>query len=134
MSSASSPSTAKTQACTPCAKRKVKCDRGEPCLNCRRRRTDQCTYPEVSPHERIKKLEDLVRNLGGDPNQSGQLGGEQYDPGAFPMLKKPRVDESRNFPRFDDPRYENDPALVKEEESPVYVETYVDSLKHDLPR
>ncbi|KAG5744811.1 hypothetical protein H9Q70_012485 [Fusarium xylarioides] len=56
------------QACEPCAKRKVKCDRAEPpCSNCKRRKGDVCTYPEVSPFERIRKLEEAVRALGGDP-------------------------------------------------------------------
>ncbi|KAF5568823.1 hypothetical protein FPHYL_2630 [Fusarium phyllophilum] len=56
------------QACEPCAKRKVKCDRAEPpCSNCKRRKGDVCTYPEVSPLERIRKLEEAVRALGGDP-------------------------------------------------------------------
>ncbi|KAF4437485.1 hypothetical protein F53441_13022 [Fusarium austroafricanum] len=58
----------RSQACEPCAKRKVRCDRSEPpCSNCRRRKRDHCTYPEVSPYERIKKLEEAVRALGGDP-------------------------------------------------------------------
>ncbi|RBR10317.1 hypothetical protein FVER53590_12420 [Fusarium verticillioides] len=58
----------RSQACEPCAKRKVKCDRAEPpCSNCKRRKGDVCTYPEVSPFERIRKLEEAVRALGGDP-------------------------------------------------------------------
>ncbi|KAK2472753.1 hypothetical protein H9L39_14928 [Fusarium oxysporum f. sp. albedinis] len=58
----------RSQACEPCAKRKVKCDRAEPpCSNCKRRKHDNCTYPEVSPFERIRKLEEAVRALGGDP-------------------------------------------------------------------
>ncbi|CAF3591071.1 unnamed protein product [Fusarium graminearum] len=58
----------RSQACEPCAKRKVKCDRAEPpCSNCKRRKNDTCIYPELSPFERIKKLEDIVRSLGGDP-------------------------------------------------------------------
>lgn len=58
----------RSQACEPCAKRKVKCDRAEPpCSNCKRRKHDNCIYPEVSPFERIRKLEEAVRALGGDP-------------------------------------------------------------------
>ncbi|KAH7245151.1 hypothetical protein BKA59DRAFT_475417 [Fusarium tricinctum] len=57
----------RTQACEPCAKRKVRCDRAEPpCSNCKRRKRDHCSYPEVSPFERIRKLEDTVRSLSGD--------------------------------------------------------------------
>lgn len=55
----------KNQACEPCAKRKVRCDHGNPCANCKRRKTDHCTYPALSPQDRIKQLEALVRELGG---------------------------------------------------------------------
>ncbi|KAM0355065.1 hypothetical protein ACHAPU_000917 [Fusarium lateritium] len=56
------------QACEPCAKRKVRCDRAEPpCSNCKRRKHDHCSYPEISAFDRIRKLEDTVRSLGGDP-------------------------------------------------------------------
>ncbi|KAM0444948.1 hypothetical protein ACHAQK_002485 [Fusarium lateritium] len=60
------------QACEPCAKRKVRCDRAEPpCSNCKRRKRDHCSYPEISPYEKIRKLEDTVRSLGGDaPDKS----------------------------------------------------------------
>ncbi|KAJ3542463.1 hypothetical protein NM208_g4082 [Fusarium decemcellulare] len=58
----------RSQACEPCAKRKVRCDRAEPpCSNCKRRKHDRCAYPEVSPFDRIRKLEETVRALGGDP-------------------------------------------------------------------
>ncbi|KAK5999846.1 hypothetical protein QM012_004934 [Aureobasidium pullulans] len=56
------------QACEPCSRRKVRCDKQQPCSNCKRRKQDQCTYPEAQPIDRIKKLESLVRSLGGDPN------------------------------------------------------------------
>jgi len=57
-----------SQACEPCSRRKVRCDKQQPCSNCKRRKQDQCIYPEATPTDRIKKLESLVRNLGGDPN------------------------------------------------------------------
>lgn len=56
------------QACEPCSRRKVRCDKQQPCSNCKRRKQDQCTYPEAQPINRIKRLESLVRSLGGDPN------------------------------------------------------------------
>ena len=55
----------RSQACQPCAKRKVRCDREDPCANCKRRKQDQCIYAEVSPNERIRQLEALVSSLGG---------------------------------------------------------------------
>ncbi|THX15404.1 hypothetical protein D6D13_02061 [Aureobasidium pullulans] len=59
------------QACEPCARRKVRCDKQQPCSNCKRRKQDQCTYPEAAPTDRVKRLEFLVRSLGGDPNSDG---------------------------------------------------------------
>ena len=68
-----STSTMKTQACEPCAKRKVRCDREEPCSNCKRRKQDHCNYPDVSPFDRIKSLEAEIRRLRGEPvNIDGQ--------------------------------------------------------------
>lgn len=57
-----------SQACEPCSRRKVRCDKQQPCSNCKRRKQDQCIYPEATPIDRIKRLESLVRSLGGDPN------------------------------------------------------------------
>jgi hypothetical protein len=57
-----------SQACEPCSRRKVRCDKQQPCSNCKRRKQDQCVYPEATPIDRIKKLESLVKSLGGDPN------------------------------------------------------------------
>ena len=57
-----------SQACEPCSRRKVRCDKQQPCSNCKRRKQDHCVYPEATPVDRIKKLESLVRSLGGDPS------------------------------------------------------------------
>lgn len=60
------------EACRPCARRKVRCDKQEPnCTNCKRRKGDRCVYPPISPNERIRRLEALVRKLGGDPSNGG---------------------------------------------------------------
>lgn len=65
----------KPVSCIPCAKRKVKCDRLQPCCHCRRRPNDQCVYPTSSETsnsqlesqaERIRQLEQYVQKLGGD--------------------------------------------------------------------
>lgn len=54
----------KTQACAPCAKRKVRCDQIEPkCSNCKRRKQDRCVYPETDPYQRIKRLESQIQEL-----------------------------------------------------------------------
>jgi hypothetical protein len=68
--------------CMPCAKRKVRCDKGQPCSNCRRRRGDICTYPgqhlsagdghSEKNLQYIQKLKSHIRSLGGDPNSAEQ--------------------------------------------------------------
>ncbi|KAI6781968.1 uncharacterized protein J7T54_005179 [Emericellopsis cladophorae] len=63
--------------CIPCASRKVRCDKQQPCCHCKRRPQDTCEYPRpiaVSERghdglgERIVLLEQVIRSLGGDPN------------------------------------------------------------------
>lgn len=57
----------RNQACEPCAKRKVRCDRADPsCSNCKRRKQDRCVYPDPSTDARIKRLEETIRSLGGE--------------------------------------------------------------------
>lgn len=58
----------KRVSCIPCAKRKVRCNRQEPCAHCKRRKIEDCIYPDESPAARIKYLEALVRHLGHDPD------------------------------------------------------------------
>ena len=57
--------------CVPCAKRKVRCNRLQPCSHCQRRKGDVCTYPAQRPKgyqfHRLEKLELYVQRLGGDP-------------------------------------------------------------------
>ena len=122
----------KEQACETCAKRKVRCDRGEPCSNCKRRKQDYCTYPESSPSERIKKLEALVRTLGGDPEDdsihssggfltsssvispSTQTGGGQVQ----------QNDDQKTRPGYAGAR-SADPVIVEEDGESFYLESLV---------
>ena len=57
--------------CVPCAKRKVRCNRLQPCSHCQRRKGDVCIYPtqRLKGHQfdRFERLELYVRRLGGDP-------------------------------------------------------------------
>jgi hypothetical protein len=69
-----------SQACRPCAKRKVRCDRLEPCSNCKRRKTDRCTYPASTPSDRIRQLECLIRELGGNPCNAEFMSPTESDP------------------------------------------------------
>lgn len=73
----------KPVSCTPCAKRKVRCDKCQPCYHCKRRKGDACIYPvqqvggpDSRPDDssrRIEKLEVYIRRLGGDPQLIEQI-------------------------------------------------------------
>lgn len=115
------------QACEPCAKRKVRCDKGDPCQNCKRRKIDQCVYPETSPFERIKKLEALVKSLGGDP---------ESDPGRPPMMNRPMAKSSAHglYQQHRQPQEKSgrspegrsrDPVIVEEDGQSFYLESCV---------
>lgn len=71
----------KAVSCIPCAKRKVRCDKLQPCCHCRRRQHDECVYPELNlahsgqleqQAKRIERLEQYIRSLGGDPKEVNQ--------------------------------------------------------------
>jgi hypothetical protein len=64
-----------SQACRPCAKRKVRCDRAEPCSNCKRRKVDRCTYPPSTPSDRIRQLERLVEELNETERSPARVAG-----------------------------------------------------------
>jgi hypothetical protein len=100
-----------TQACRPCAKRKVRCDRLEPCSNCRRRKTDRCTYPASTPSNRVRQLESLVRELGGNPN-NGQAPSTTLSGGAV------QNDESTPTEMRS-----NDPVMFEEDGEIQYLES-----------
>lgn len=79
--------------CIPCAKRKVRCDRGRPCQHCRRRKGDSCIYPtprtssrslhaEQHASGRVEQLEDYVKRLGGDPKVLEQIAFSQTSRGV----------------------------------------------------
>lgn len=114
-----------TQACRPCAKRKVKCDLGQPCSNCSRRKTDKCVYVSVSPDERIKRLEALVKRLGGDPSTEAII-----DASSTSILETPT---SSSQIRADQGPSSNaqvkvgssDPMVVETDGQSVYLESYV---------
>jgi hypothetical protein len=54
------------QACRPCAKRKVRCDKSLPCNHCKRRPTDRCIYSTDSrPSVRVRQLEHRASSSPG---------------------------------------------------------------------
>ena len=72
----------KPVSCLPCAKRKVRCDKLQPCCHCKRRKGDICEYPGFGTvragdsqdnTKRIEKLERYIRSLGGDPQEVEKL-------------------------------------------------------------
>ena len=114
----------KSQACQPCAKRKVRCDREEPCSNCKRRKGDQCIYAEVLPTERIKQLEALVRSLGGSSEDSTPYDHEQAktkSASASSRAQRPQKDTSGD----DQLQSSTTSMLVKEDGEPLYLESCV---------
>lgn len=117
----------KPTACIPCAKRKVRCDRQEPCSHCKRRKGDDCTYPEASPEERIKYLEELVRSLGHSPDSKQDY---EENPEARPAPVRSR---KRPHPTQCDQDNDtsagwvgavpnNGPAIIEEDGETVYLE------------
>lgn len=99
------------QACRPCAKRKVRCDKLQPCSNCKRRNTvDRCTYAPSTPSDRIRQLEGLVRELGNKApgnvaSRSNTGGGTQCERSALSTIRS------------------NDPMLVEEDGAIQYLES-----------
>jgi len=103
-----------SQACRPCAKRKVRCDRLEPCSNCKRRKTDRCTYPASTPIDRIRQLESLVRELGGNPSN-----GESTSPAE----NTPRIATQQRGIDAPIELRSNDPVILEEDGGIQYLES-----------
>lgn len=115
------------ETCEPCAKRKVRCDRQEPCSNCKRRKKDRCTYPSVSPADRIRRLEALVRRLGGDPDDrasvNDQLRPEPALSTSTPTHSNAGLDNEQVVTPIN--IRSNDPVIMEEDGQPFYLESYV---------
>lgn len=115
----------KNQACEPCAKREVRCDKEEPCANRKRRKKDHCSYPEVLPSDRISNLEALVRSLGGDPEGDARQTSQRTQ--AVPSLAR---GHARPLASNKDENALNegkarDPVILEEDGQPYYLESYV---------
>lgn len=118
------------QACEPCAKRKVRCDREEPCSNCKRRKQDRCVYPELSPADRIKELETLVRTLGGDPTKDVAYNSRPQTTAFSPSASSVRpFYESPGLAGSNDTRPQ-DPVILEEDGQQSYLESCVHQLSH----
>lgn len=113
--------------CAPCAKRKVRCDRKEPCSNCKRRKQDQCIYPTRISDARIKQLEEAVKRLGSNSEVEDDAVTSQTrsSPASFqaqapvaPIVRN-KWNEVVNHPRQDNPIIVNDGGMT------MYIESYV---------
>ena len=104
----------RSQACVPCAKRKIRCNREEPCFNCQRKQ-QECVYPDDHSNERIKQLEALVHRLAGDPNNSGH---DVETPSQARSLQAHEYDV-----RQDPGEEKSDSVIVQEQDESLYLET-----------
>jgi hypothetical protein len=110
----------RNQACEPCAKRKVRCDREEPCSNCKRRKQDHCHYAGISPDEKIKKLEDLVRALGGNPEDDDAPRNCVSSTTSTPAVPVPH---ERQVPARPIDKSSKDPVILEEDGQQYYLES-----------
>ena len=134
--------------CTPCAKRKVRCDKCQPCSHCKRRKGDVCVYPvqrangpDSHPEDysqRMEQMESYIRHLGGDPQlieQGFDSGKAVQEPSAcYPTTEARRIgetastsrprDKTSRVKRTEEPIGERS-GLVEHDEQVTYIETYV---------
>ena len=133
--------------CLPCAKRKVRCDKRQPCCHCKRRKGDVCVYPVQRVNrpddasgdgtQRIEVLEAYVRRLGGDLRTLGQ-DGERNEVNSDTLNTKSGSsttatpigsDDNRSFPQSN-PQSKNQAVvermgLVEHNKQVTYIESYV---------
>lgn len=118
----------KSQACAPCAKRKVRCDKEEPCSNCKRRKQDHCTYPEASPFDTIQRLEALVRSLGGDPESDAQHVGGSTKTDLSPAKSRSHLQHNDQETASFTKGKSGDPVIIEEDGQSTYFESCVSSF------
>lgn len=131
--------------CTPCAKRKVRCDKGQPCGHCKRRKGDICVYPaqrtggpDSGPDDdsqRIEKLESYIRRLGGDPHlakntvESGEADVETPSTNGPTSKARPTGDTASLVHSTDKPwaggSAGKQSGLVEHDEQVTYIEAYL---------
>lgn len=105
-----------SQACEPCSRRKVRCDKQQPCSNCKRRKQDQCIYPEAAPIDRIKRLESLVKSLGGDPNTENSRPAKRARTGS--LTEKQDTQDARDITEAE----RGQPIMLEQNGESYYVE------------
>lgn len=113
----------KSQVCEPCAKRKVRCDKGEPCSNCKRRKKDHCTYSKVSPFEKIKRLENLVRSLGGHPESDARNARKPTETSQSPAKPRAQLQSDDHETASANGGKSRDPVILEEDGQALYLES-----------
>ncbi|KAL8868028.1 MAG: hypothetical protein Q9174_005263 [Haloplaca sp. 1 TL-2023] len=111
----------RTQACEPCAKRKVRCDKEEPCNNCKRRKQDHCSYADESPHDKIKSLEEQIRKLQGGQKSDGSGAVKRAKPS--PSSPEPRMGTPQEAPATVASGRSKDPVIFEEDGQQFYLES-----------
>jgi hypothetical protein len=126
--------------CVPCAKRKVRCDKRQPCSHCKRRTKDVCEYPtangpslrlsrstaasasesETIGQQRIRILEleqALLQSAEGLPDTS-TVGASSIDRSSSQQGIKRNLDGTPRGDRYFPPQA----ALVTHNEQTAYIE------------
>ncbi|ETS85230.1 hypothetical protein PFICI_03255 [Pestalotiopsis fici W106-1] len=104
----------RNQACEPCAKRKVRCDKEEPCSNCKRRKQDHCSYAEPPATNGIRKPEHVARPFVSRLSDSTAI-----SPGAHVAISPHQSQEAAT------PADKNskDPVIVEQDGQQYYLES-----------
>jgi hypothetical protein len=128
----------RAHACVLCQRRKVKCDKNDPCSNCaksqvecefrdplppRRRKKKQ---PDAAMIARLKRYENVLRNSGIDPSSLDANGRMGAEPNRYPAsenrLSSPRASKAASEPDIQKPRLGR---LIRKEGRSLYLDKCV---------
>jgi hypothetical protein len=91
--------------------RKVRCDRLKPWSNCKRHKNNRCTYPVSNPADRIRELENCVRELSKTPQDDER------------PSRRVRVDTEQIAAHTPPELRSNDPMMLEEDGDVQYLES-----------
>lgn len=141
--------------CAACAKRKVRCDRQDPCGHCKRRR-DDCIYPSVQSYHgqsrngvskpngaaqaqksRIARLERYIRDLGVDPNLLEELSEEDLQADGTRKTVQSAAErdiscDAENPEKGPQPDNQPDAGIAQRIDEEQYIETYAELILHSI--
>lgn len=116
--------------CAPCAKRKVRCDRKEPCSNCKRRKNDHCVYPVTTTNARVRQFETVGTKYRYSPEHTEDVTPRQVRGSPTASQVQPLDNRSQNENASPFPG--DDPLIVRDRGSIVYLESYVNSFLYQI--